>query len=359
MFDLKLKVENFLAIKKAELRSKNNITVLVAPNRAGKTQMMLLLYSIFWSWWKVSKDNNFLELYGGTIMRDLYPEFKKSREFEKELKEKMQNVFLLKKSVDEVLSWSGNKYNVLLTSNYLLTTFKGKPFTVKEFDVKNFQFFKFVQTSPIYLQLSGLGDYYKGIYSLKKYYPKWKLISEAITDLINDLFIVADEKVEPEGKNRELMELFENLFSAKFFIQNRRIYIQEKGRKYGLEKTASGLKSLSWFYLILRYNLLGGILFVDEPEVNLHPTYIDRLVYFLCNLAKNRKIFIATHSDYLLESLNKFISKENVKVDVWIGDLKDNGAYYSHYEADKDNLIDTSPLVDVYLDILKEGFGHE
>jgi predicted ATPase len=339
MFNLNLEIENFLAIKKANLESKNNITVLIAPNKAGKSQLLLLLYAILWSFWKEIRDKeNMLTFSTG----------------------KLKNVLLIKNTKD-IISWNADKTKIALTSTLFEFNLNLTKSDIKKYRKikKEKELSKILYRSPIYFQSAGLGDYYKGIYSLKKYYPQWKLISEAVTDLISDLFIVADERVEPEKENRELMELFEKLFSAKFFIQNRRIYIQEKGRKYGLERTASGLKSLSWFYLILRYNLLGGILFIDEPEVNLHPTYIDRLVYFLCNLAKSRKVFIATHSDYLLESLNKFINKENIKVDVWIGDLQDNGAYYSHYEADKDNLIDTSPLIDVYLDILKEGFGHE
>jgi len=37
MFDLEINLENFLSIKKATVKSKNNITVIIAPNRAGKT----------------------------------------------------------------------------------------------------------------------------------------------------------------------------------------------------------------------------------------------------------------------------------------------------------------------------------
>ncbi len=212
---------------------------------------------------------------------------------------------------------------------------------------------------PVYLQVAGLGDYYKGIYSLGKYYSKWKIISEAIKDFIEDIFIVSGEKTHLSIKERELISLFEKLFSSKFYIQNQKIYIHEKRRRYGIEKTASGLKSLSWYYLILRYNLIGSVLFIDEPEVNLHPVYIDKLAYFLYKLSEGRKIFIATHSDYLLESFNKLMSKNDFKIDVWEGVLKEDGAFYSSYEADKDNLIDTSPLTEVYLNILKEGFGNE
>ncbi|GAB6071738.1 AAA family ATPase [Venenivibrio stagnispumantis] len=344
MLDLKLKLKNFLSIREADLRSKNNITILIAPNRAGKTQIMLLLYSIFWSYWKISKEN--LE--------------KNNKDFENILKRKIKDVFLLK-NIDELKAWDKKTYNIELNSQYTTISFFGEPFKLQEFSIEDFKFFEFLQISPLYMQLSGLGDYYKGIYSLKKYYPHWKLISEAITDLLSDLFIISSEKVETniEKENQELLNLFEKLFNSKFYIQDERIYIQEKGKKYGIEKTASGLKALSLYYLILKYNLMGNILFIDEPEVNLHPIYIDKLAEFLYKLSKGRKLFIATHSDYLIESFNKLISKNNFKIDVWEGVLKEDGAVYSCYEADKDNLIDNSPLTEVYLNILKEGFGYE
>ncbi|NPA35018.1 MAG: hypothetical protein GXO48_08840, partial [Chlorobi bacterium] len=115
MIDIELDIKNFLAIKQAKIKTVNNITVIIAPNRAGKTQLMLLIYSILWSWWKVSKDNHFLDLYEGTIMRDIYPEFKKTRDLENELKKKIKNVLLVKKTED-ILMWGKKEYNVSLKS---------------------------------------------------------------------------------------------------------------------------------------------------------------------------------------------------------------------------------------------------
>ena len=213
--------------------------------------------------------------------------------------------------------------------------------------------------NPVYIQPAGLGDYYKGIFSLKKYYPHWKLISEAVTDLITDLLVVADEKTNDSGEIERLTREFERLFKAKFFIQNERVFVQEKRRKYGIERTASGLKSLSWLYLTVKYGLLGEFLFLDEPEVNLHPEYIDKLVKFIVEASEGRKIFISTHSDYLLESMNKYILKRGLKVDVWTGYLTEDGAVFESQEADRNHLIDTTPLNETYRQIVKELFEYE
>lgn len=344
MFELDVNLINFLSVKKAEIRSKNNITILIAPNKAGKTQIMLMLYSIFWSLWKISKDK--------------IPEERIKKAFEDELRRKIKNVFLIK-NLEDISNWNDKNYSIKITSDIIDINFNTS-FNINNLNIKSADFFNNMQ-SPIYLQLSGLGDYYKGIYSLKKYYPHWKLTSESILDLISDIFlaITSAEDIQAQKKNQELLNLFETFFGSRFYIQDERIYIYEKEKKYSIEKAASGLKSLSWFYLILKYDLIGNIIFIDEPEVNLHPKYIDKLTYFLYKLSRERKIFIATHSDYLLESLNKLMNKHDFKIDVWEGDLKEEGAHYRFYEANKDNLIDTSPLINVYIDILKEGFGYE
>lgn len=337
MSELKVRLENFMAVRTAELESKNQIVLLVAPNRAGKTQILLLIYSILWSIWRSRKE--------------------KSRGMQKFLQQKLKNTLLLKK-VNDAITWNKgkskvefqvgeSKFNLQITEKKI--KFEESVSEKEGLSVRN----------PVYIQPAGLGDYYKGIFSLKKYYPHWKLISEAVTDLITDLLVVADEKASDSEETERLTHEFERLFKAKFFIQNERIFVQEKRRKYGIERTASGLKSLSWLYLTVRYGLLEEFLFLDEPEVNLHPEYIDKLVKFIVEASEGRKIFISTHSDYLLESMNKYILKRGLKVDVWTGYLTEDGAVFESQEADRNHLIDTTPLNETYRQIVKELFEYE
>jgi len=341
MFKLAIDIENFLAVKRTKVRSNNNIVFIIAPNRAGKTQIMLFLYTFFWSLWREQKENK--PVFSG-------------------INSKLKNVFLVKK-LKELISWGTNycRFSVKIGDKYEYLFYQDKKKDKLEKLGTEFSFPKEVNLSksPIYISPAGLGDYYKGIWAIKKYYENWRLVSEATTDLLHDLFILASENIEPAEKNEKLISIFESMFQAKFYIKNERVYVQEKGRNYGIEKAASGLKSLAWLYLILKYNLLGEIIFIDEPEVNLHPEYINKLAEFIYKLSKNRKIFIATHSDYLLESFNKFIKSKNLTVDVWIGRLDKDGAIYEGITVDKDNLIDTTPLNEVYIKIVKELFGYD
>ncbi len=326
-----------MAVKEAYLESKNPIVVLVAPNRTGKTQILLLLYSILSSIWRAKVENS------KTIRKIFHQKFK--------------NTLLLRKA-GEAITYNKESSRIKLQFNSSSISFQISKSEINFREEKILNSDKERIENPIYIQPAGLGDYYKGIFSLKKYYPNWNLISEAITDLLTDLLITSNERVD-SSEVSNFTEIFERLFGAKFFIQNERIFVQEKGRKYGIERTASGLKSISWLYLIVKYNLLKEFLFLDEPEVNLHPEYIDKLTSYLIKLSEGRKIFIATHSDYLLESLNKYILKGKVKVDVWNGYLTEEGAIFESQEANEENLIDTSPLNEVYRRIVKELFEYE
>ena len=339
MSQLEVYIENFLSIKSARLEANANITFIIAPNRAGKTQLLLLLYTYYWSLWKHFTD-------------------KSSSNASKIFKEKLKGTFLVKELTD-LIKWGENNTKVLIEDNLGNKLEMKIPKRAKDFCLTLDPKRVFLTKSPVYLSPAGLGDYYKGIWAIKKYYKSWRLFSEAVTDLLEDLFIVASESTKVEDETQKLLELFERLFNAKYHIRQERIYISESGKTYGLEKTASGLKSIAWYYLLMKYNLLSSVLFIDEPEANLHPEYVDRLVRFLYELSKKRKVFVATHSDYLLESFNVYLKKKNIEANVWVGMLKEDGAYYCSYTADRKNLIDTTPLNKTYTKIVEELFSYD
>ena len=77
----------------------------------------------------------------------------------------------------------------------------------------------------------------------------------------------------------------------------------------GLHMTSGMVKSLFglWFYLENQASK-GGMLMIDEPELNIHPEsqrYIARLLARLVNAGLN--IVISTHSDYIVRELNSLI----------------------------------------------------
>lgn len=126
--------------------------------------------------------------------------------------------------------------------------------------------------------------------------------------------------------NRNKSFLFEDKEIAKYFtemlnggmykfIKNEGIVFVTKktktkeSKKIPMYLTSSASKSLLDLYAyITRFARKDEILIIDEPELNLHPNnhiIMARLLVYLLN--NGIKVFITTHSDYLVKELNNLI----------------------------------------------------
>ena len=91
--------------------------------------------------------------------------------------------------------------------------------------------------------------------------------------------------------------------------ENGDIYYSTDEIKISIQQTASTIKSIASLVLFLRYKARSGsTLFIDEPELNLHPDnqrLIARIIAQIVNAGI--KVFISTHSDYIIRELNTLI----------------------------------------------------
>lgn len=79
--------------------------------------------------------------------------------------------------------------------------------------------------------------------------------------------------------------------------------------KLGLGEASSAVRSLMvlWFWLN-HYAKEGDMLMIDEPELNLHPANQRKLARFIASLVNaGIKVFLTTHSDYIIRELNTLI----------------------------------------------------
>ncbi|RMH34278.1 MAG: ATP-binding protein [Gammaproteobacteria bacterium] len=336
-------IRNFMAIRQAALEKRSNVVVLLGPNKTGKTQLLFLLYALYWASWNIAGEAN----------------ADKEAAFEQKLKSKLKGVFLVK-NPRELISWQekqmriewGNKddeevLTVEATQDAFL--FKGKPALAPAH-------------SPTFIAPL-IGEYYKGILALQKVSPSWRLVSEAVSDFINDLFLYADRQV-----SSPLLQHMEKWSGVNFFLQSNRIYARERGRQYKIERAASGLKSLASTYLALRHGLINEAVFVDEPESGLHPSFAYQWAKWLSQLAAAKPdttFYLATHSEYVLEGINVAL-KEGLlpQADLWFvsnfreiehGDAE--GALWKSTVATAENPLDSSLLSRVYSDLLRHLYG--
>ena len=110
----------------------------------------------------------------------------------------------------------------------------------------------------------------------------------------------------------EVLKEFADIIGGDYQIsQNDQLHYTPKGTglKLAMDQSSSAVRSLLDIGFYLRHVVRkGDLLMVDEPELNLHPANqrrIARLFAHLVNLGV--KVFITTHSDYIVKELNTLI----------------------------------------------------
>ncbi|KRM90345.1 AAA family ATPase [Liquorilactobacillus cacaonum] len=96
--------------------------------------------------------------------------------------------------------------------------------------------------------------------------------------------------------------------------------VKFKKKSYPFNVTSSSIKSLYGMdiYMEVMLNASGmakGVLFIDEPEMNLDPfkqVELSKILYELSN--RGIKLFISTHSDYIMRAMTNIALSEKIKL---------------------------------------------
>ena len=113
-------------------------------------------------------------------------------------------------------------------------------------------------------------------------------------------------------KYPEVLNQFSDIIGGEYRVtRNDELYFIPRGKriKLGMHESSSTVRAMLDIGFYLRHVAkLGDLLMVDEPELSLHPENqrrITRLFARLVNLGV--KVFITTHSDYIVKELNTLI----------------------------------------------------
>ena len=131
-------------------------------------------------------------------------------------------------------------------------------------------------------------------------------------DFIRELEELTKRKSYIAKEDPKVLETFASIIGGEYTItQNDQLYYTPKGTRLRLtmDQSSSAVRSLLDIGFYLRHVARkGDLLMVDEPELNLHPANqrrVARLFARLVNLGV--KVFITTHSDYIIKELNTLI----------------------------------------------------
>ena len=131
-------------------------------------------------------------------------------------------------------------------------------------------------------------------------------------DFTRQLEDVAKRKSFLAREHPEVLEDFADIIGGDYDVtQNDQIYYVPKGtrRRLTMLESSSAVRSLLDLGFYLRcVAQKGDLLMIDEPELNLHPANQRRIARLFARLVNvGVKVFITTHSDYIVKELNTLI----------------------------------------------------
>ncbi|MBI9032490.1 AAA family ATPase [bacterium] len=136
----------------------------------------------------------------------------------------------------------------------------------------------------------------------------------------------------------EIIDSFYEIAGGSYRVNREGLYfIPHKSKlRLNIGEGSSSVRSLLDLNFYLNYSAQkGDILMIDEPELNLHPSNQRKLAKLFVSLTKiGIKVFITTHSDYILREFNTLIMMKGKK------DKQDIKALMKKYKYSESDLID-------------------
>lgn len=147
---------------------------------------------------------------------------------------------------------------------------------------------------------------------LSKVYSDYALPVKSNVDFTRQLEDLAKKDSFIVKSHPEILKDFADIIGGEYLVtKNDELYYVPKGKriKLTMDESSSAVRSLLDIGFYLRHVAApGDLLMVDEPELNLHPENQRRVARLFARLVNiGIKVFITTHSDYMIKELNTLI----------------------------------------------------
>lgn len=147
---------------------------------------------------------------------------------------------------------------------------------------------------------------------LLKSYQYYPMPIQNNVDFIRRLETIAKEDSFLVEKHPQVLNNFADIIGGEYIAgSNDTIYFKPAHRqlKLTMDESSSAVRSLLDIGFYLRHVAEpGDLLMVDEPELNLHPENQRRIARLFAQLVNlDIRVFVTTHSDYIVKELNTLI----------------------------------------------------
>jgi len=293
----KIELENFMQLKNQKLDF-SNINIFAGVNDTGKTSLLKLLYA---SSKAREEDKNKSSI----------------DKFDEHFSKKLRNVFDIEKLGNLV-----TKKEKSLKVELFFNDNSAHYFSFSSEDKKNFQTCSNLDNQNFLMQSTFLPP--KEVLTIQKIIRtmvetyELKGYDDTYYDLVKSLDkpIAREEALSKEFKEAD-KELQESLDGELKQQENGSFRFEKDQQSFSISLTAEGVKKIGIINQLLKNKTIdkNTILIIDEPEVALHPSIIEKVAKILFDLSQvGVQIFIATHSYFILKSFQLLAYEHNKDV---------------------------------------------
>lgn len=150
---------------------------------------------------------------------------------------------------------------------------------------------------------------------LKDKVGRYALPIQKNLDFARDIEQVIKNNSFLQKEHPQIIKYIEQMLGIEYVVNDGQVLVRDKKAKKTLPyyMASTSVRTLSDLHFWIKHQATkNSILFIDEPELNLHPENQIKIARLLVKLVNaGIKVFITTHSDYIIKELNNLLSLEN------------------------------------------------
>lgn len=336
---LQVEIENYTVFQSFRSKFDEGVNIFIGENGTGKTHLMKLLYS-------ASQAADARVSFANKIVRTMLPDdYNISRLLTRNTGSDRANIRIRAKKEEKSIV---EKLEISFHSK----TKKWDADVTGEQEWEN----AFRGESSIFIPAK---EILSNGYNLNAAVEKGNvLFDDTFLDILNSAKV--DVSIESNGENRnKVTREIEKIIDGKVIYDAKKdtFYLKKGNSKQEFNLVSEGIRKMALIWKLVENGMLerGSILFWDEPEANMNPSYVPVIVDLLLALSRNGvQIFIATHDYFLSKYLD--VRKESSDT-VLYHSLRKVGNGLS-YETENDfNLLDANAILETARMLYREEVG--
>jgi AAA15 family ATPase/GTPase len=334
-----ISLENFALFQKLEWQPHKDINLIIGENDTGKTHLLKILYVIARSIEEYNKRKTQIqsESWGDRLANKLLWTFQPANwELNTLITQGQSKLKVEANFFNQNLNFTIGKQDTTTLSNFSELNCQFPEFNALFIPAKEIlTTFDAIAATREQLEITGFDDsYYDLIKALRLPMTKGQIQADLQT-----LSFELDHMIEGQI-----------CFDKQSFIFKR------ADEQYSMSQTAEGIKKIGILSTLIRNRLLkqGTILFIDEPETNLHPKLIISLVDKIFVMASmGISIYLATHSYFVLRRFEWLARKHNKSINLCSLSRTDKNEIIPHRYNLQDGMP-SNPIIDVSLELYEQ-----